>query len=462
MTIWHSELLDSHLPKYKALANAIAEAINRGELQPGQKLPTHRWLADQLGVTVGTITRAYSEAEKRQLIESRVGSGTFVRTNRVTEFLIGEDNSDGIIDLSYSFAVNMNQADLLAETLAELAQEPLLLTQLLDYQSPSGLIRHRQAGLDWLALTGVNAGDLERLLLTNGGQHGFHTAMAAVSRPGDTVLSAGLTYPGFTQAAQQMGLRHIGLDSDQHGILPGSLALACQRFKPRLLYINTRINNPSGEQTSAERIEQLAAILKQHDVWVIEDDLQGCLTEPNSPMFVMQHPEITLFVTGTSKALTGGLRVGYLLPPKALLRPAASAIRANCWMTAPLMAEIASRWISNGTAQRFINQQQQELNARHQLVRETLAGRPLNADPRGLNVWLPLPEPRRAQEFCQSLERQNVLAKPSTAFAAGHYPAPQAIRFCVGGDTSRAALAQALTIINDELDQPGPEFDYAH
>ncbi|WP_317930688.1 PLP-dependent aminotransferase family protein [Halioxenophilus sp. WMMB6] len=462
MTIWHPPELNPEQPKYKALADAMATAIAAGELQPGQKLPTHRHLADRLGVTVGTVTRAYAEAEKRQLIESRVGSGTYVRSYNSTEFAIGEPLPEEIVDLSYSIALNVDQAGQLAEDLASLSGNRPLLKQLLNYQTPGGLLRHREAGLQWLQMTGIDSGDLERLLITNGGQHGFHTATAALCRAGDTVLSAGLTYPGFSLVAQQMGLRHIGIESDSDGVIPEALNTACLRFKPRLIYLNTRVNNPSCEQTSAERIDQLAEILQRHQVWVVEDDVQGCLLDASQPSFANRHPEITLFVSGTSKALTGGLRVGYLLPPKPLLRAAASAIRSSCWMTAPLMVEIASRWITSGVASRFIIEQQRQLTQRHALVRQVLTGLDLHSVDYGLNVWLLLPEPRRGQEFCQSLERQKVMAKPSAAFAAGHFNALQAIRFCVGGDTSLPALEKALHIIQGELQQPGPEFDIAH
>jgi len=226
-----------------------------------------------------------------------------------------------------------------------------------------------------------------------------------------------------------------------------------------MIYLNTRINNPSCEQMTSQRIDDLAEVLKRFQVMVVEDDVQGCLLDPTTPTFVNRHPDITLFVTGTSKALTGGLRVGYLLPPKALVRAVAGAIRSSCWMPAPLMVEIASRWIAGGLADRIIELQCKELRLRHEMVADVLRLQQFNSVERGFNVWLQLPETRRAQEFCHSLEKQNVLVKPSTAFAVGHFHAPQAVRFCVGSDISLASLRSALEIIQQELSQPGAEFD---
>ncbi|GAB2189205.1 transcriptional regulator MdrR2 [Sessilibacter sp. MAH1] len=462
MTIWQPNLEKYSSPKYKALAQAIDDAIAKGELRPGEKLPTHRKLADLLGVTVGTVTRAYAEAERKHLIESKIGSGTFVRTTGSgTSFEISHAEQ-GVIDLGFSFALPLNQAELLSQELQLLSQDKKILQHILEYQPPGGMLHHREAGLQWLDITGIQSAEMERLIITNGGQHGFHSATAALCQAGDTALSCGLTYPGFSAVAQQLGLRHVGLEWDDQGVLPEAVKLACQRFKPRILYVNTRINNPTCEVMTEARIDSIAEILREHQVWVIEDDVQGCLQDKTLPTFTNRHPDISVFVTGTSKALTGGLRIGYLLAPQAVDRAIRSAVQASCWMAAPMMAEIVSRWITNGTAQNIINSQRDIMDKRQKLVGEFLKDSSFKAAEKGYNVWLPLPETRRAQEFTKSLANRKVLVKPSTAFAAGHFNAPQAIRFCTGGHTSLADLRTALEIISDELKQPGPELDFSH
>ncbi|MFP2906993.1 GntR family transcriptional regulator [Pyxidicoccus sp. 3LFB2] len=79
MTSWTPQLRGRDGPLYRVIADALAADIDEGRLAPGTRLPTHRELAETVGVTVGTVTRAYAEAERRGLIGGEVGRGTFVR-----------------------------------------------------------------------------------------------------------------------------------------------------------------------------------------------------------------------------------------------------------------------------------------------------------------------------------------------------------------------------------------------
>ena len=79
MTKWSPDLDELAGPRYVAIADALAADISNGRLPAGTRLPTHRDLAWELKVTVGTVSRAYAEAERRGLIYGEVGRGTYVR-----------------------------------------------------------------------------------------------------------------------------------------------------------------------------------------------------------------------------------------------------------------------------------------------------------------------------------------------------------------------------------------------
>ena len=94
MTMWLPDVASRPGPLYQAIAEALAEDTSRGVLAAGQRLPTHRELADRLGVTVGTVTRAYAEAARRGLVSGEVGRGTFARGRVVPEAPYAPERDD--------------------------------------------------------------------------------------------------------------------------------------------------------------------------------------------------------------------------------------------------------------------------------------------------------------------------------------------------------------------------------
>src|SRR4029453_13487613 len=79
MTMWTPDLRQRRGPRYLAIAEALADDAGGGRLRSGTRLPTHRDLADRLGVTVGTVSRGYAEAARRGLVSGGGGGGTYVR-----------------------------------------------------------------------------------------------------------------------------------------------------------------------------------------------------------------------------------------------------------------------------------------------------------------------------------------------------------------------------------------------
>ena len=100
MTMWVPEIAQRPGPLYQAIVDALADDTARGALAAGQRLPTHRELADRLGVTVGTVTRAYAEAARRGLVSGEVGRGTFARGRAVDDAPRRHDATPGTVDLS--------------------------------------------------------------------------------------------------------------------------------------------------------------------------------------------------------------------------------------------------------------------------------------------------------------------------------------------------------------------------
>ncbi|MGE3402058.1 MAG: GntR family transcriptional regulator, partial [Vicinamibacterales bacterium] len=145
--MWIPTLEGRKGPVYRAIADALDEAVQRGVLRPGTRLPAHRDLADHLGVTVTTITRAYTEAARRGLTSGHVGRGTFIRGSEI------EDGERGQIDLSVN--VLMPDREVLTLEPRMFQRRVLPWTQLLGYVKSPGHLRHRQAMAAWLGRQGL-------------------------------------------------------------------------------------------------------------------------------------------------------------------------------------------------------------------------------------------------------------------------------------------------------------------
>src|SRR5689334_12218580 len=115
MTAWLPDLTQLRGPRYRAIADALAADIATGKLATGSRLPTHRDLAYKLHVTVGTVSRAYAEAERRGLIGGEIGRGTFVRARPDAGPASAPLASDGEIDFALNAVQSGGEAPALAE-----------------------------------------------------------------------------------------------------------------------------------------------------------------------------------------------------------------------------------------------------------------------------------------------------------------------------------------------------------
>jgi DNA-binding transcriptional MocR family regulator len=451
MTIWLPQLEGRPEPRYRAIADAIDEDVLAGRLRPGERLPTHRELAERLRVTVGTVSRAYAEAARRGLLSGEVGRGSFVRS--WPEPPVPIPDRPGVVDLSRNHPPDSGNARRALHAVLSGLTTRGDLGPLLAYPPDGGHPAHRAAGAAWIARTGLDAPP-ERVVVCSGSQHGLTTVLATILEPGDLVLSESLTYPGLKAAASLLRLRLRGLPLDGEGLRPDAFEDACRRGDAKALHCVPTIQNPTTSVMSAARRREIAAIARAHGVAVIEDDTHALLPEPPLTPVSAHAPEISYYLVSTSKMLAPGLRIGYVLAPAGMVDRLAVAIRATAWATAPLMAEIATAWLGDGTADAILADRRREASARQELARRALGGVEHHAHPVGYHVWLPLPAPWRSESFTVEARRRGVAVTPAEAFLVGRDQAPHAVRICLGAARSREELETGLKRVAETLAAP--------
>jgi DNA-binding transcriptional MocR family regulator len=458
MTMWTPDLRQRSGPRYIAIAEALADDARGGRLRPGARLPTHRDLADRLGVTIGTVTRAYAEATRRGLVSGEVGRGTFLRAPARPAVLVAPPtpaSGGSFVDLSANLppgSASAAETAALARTLTTLARAKGLGT-LLAYPPEGGARSHRAAGAEWVRRAGFAVGP-ERVLVTSGSQHGMTAVFASLLGPGDVVATEALTYSGMKTLAGLLALRLHGVAMDEHGLRPDAFAAACRTRRPKALYCVPTLQNPTTAVMPVERRQEIAAIAREHGVLIVEDDVHGrLLGRPVRPLSTFA-PDISVYVTGTAKVLAPGLRVGFIVAPPALGPRIAAGIRGTTWMAAPLMAEIASRWIQDGTAEAILARKRKDAGARYRLAVRALDGFALQGHPDAYHLWLTLPRPWRADSYAEAARRAGVAVTPASAFAVGRAAVPEAVRLCLGAAADKDVLAGALRVVAGLLAAP--------
>jgi len=446
--------------KHKLLTERIVADITAGVLPLGTRMPTHRDLAFRLGVSVQTVSISYRDAEQQGYLSGEVGRGTFVKarlTERADRFML-DRGSRGTTDLSIIRAVYTEAHEEASRALMAALAGSNNSAFMRPCRPIAGLDRHRDAASSWLTTLGV-AAERDRILVTNGAAHGLFLAVATVVRTGDLVLTENLTDHGIIGLASVLGFTLRGLPTDAEGILPEAFETACRAGKVTALVLIPTFNNPTSAVMGAERRNAVADVARTHGVFVIEDEVYKPLLDTPLPSLAALVPDLGFFVTSFTKSVMTGLRVGYLVVPPAYSIRTGSILRVTGWSGTNAMAEMASRWVEDGTAERLVAVQRAELRARQARVAESLGAVLASHHPLSLCAWLAVP-PRWSEDgIVRALAARGIAVTSSEPFIAGGERPAGRVRLCIGGRYSPAELGETFERVAATFGQLPPVFD---
>ncbi|WP_366655819.1 PLP-dependent aminotransferase family protein [Fodinicurvata sp. EGI_FJ10296] len=454
---WLPAIADRPGPKYLRIADALAEDIYSGRLAAGDRLPTHRELAWRLSVTVGTVSRAYSEAERRGLIVGEVGRGSFVRPGARSSQTLDMPGiaAPRLIELGVNRPpAHLGKAEMSA-ALVRLAGDPRL-SDLMNYQAHTGAWDHREAGAAWVARRGVSH-PASNVLLTSGAEHAIASALMGLTDPGDTILVEGLTWSGVRALASlhRLSLKPVAMDAE--GLIPEAFEAACRVSGARLLYCMPTIHNPTTAYMPAERREAIAGIARKYGVTIIEDDVYGFLPDDPTPALSAYAPERCIYITAASKCVAPGMRVGFAALPSDRIGRFSAASRALNWMAPPAMAEIVSGWIRDGTADELASRIRADVKRRQAIATRLLDGLSYQTHPAAFHVWLELPEPWRGGDVVRMARNRGLSMTATEMFVPGRGEPPHALRVTVSATRDDAELEAGLSVLRDIIEsRPEP------
>jgi DNA-binding transcriptional MocR family regulator len=437
--------------RYVDILKGLVAAVEKGSLLPGQRLPPQRSLADKLKIAVGTVTRAYSEAERRGLVQAEVGRGTFI-SGMALPHVQSERGVSDVLDFTHNRLPIDGYVGEFCKTLSYIAKRPNVAA-MLDYPPNSSSLRFRTIGSHWIQQVGLSATP-DRVIVCNGVQHGLSVILGALSNPGDLVVCEELNYPGIKLLGKTYHLRLKGLPIDDQGLVPEALEEVCRREKPKFVFSQPTVHNPTAATLPAARRKKIAELVERYDVMLIEDDIYAFLPpKPTTPISALI-PDRSFYLTGTSKTIGTGIRVGYIVAPSKTIDDLTSAVHATTWIPAPFMSEVASMWMTDGTAKRIVNEHRRVATQRQKIVRDMLGEYKFQSQESAFHIWLTLPEAWREDDFIAECLARGVALNSSDNFAISPGRVPQAVRICLGGfRTNTDHLERGLEIMNDVLRQ---------
>ncbi|MEQ0316609.1 PLP-dependent aminotransferase family protein [Klebsiella sp. GB_Kp051] len=438
--------------RYKAVVDRYAQAIRSGQLPAGSRLPTHRTLAAGERISLATATRIYRELEEMGLVSGETGRGTFVRDlslppgHGVDQQVVAAD----VVDLNFNYPSLPEQGDALREALRLLAMAGDIDSHL-RYQPHAGRLAEREIIARHLTCQHFTP-DAENVLIVNGAQHGLAVTVMGLLRPGDVVAVDALTYSGFKVLAALYHLELAAIPCRPEGPDLQALHTLCQQRRVRAVYTMPTLHNPLGWVLNTGQRQALADLARQHDLLIIEDAAYARLVSRPPPPVISYAPERTVYVTGFSKNIATGLRVGVVISPPRYRPEIERAIRATTWNTPTLISSLICAWIEDGTVARFEMQKRQDARQRQQVAREVLCGLPVVSHPDSYFVWLPLGEESRADRLANALMERRISVSTAEPFCVSA-TIPQALRIALGSvpfDSLRPALLSVRDAVEYE------------
>ena len=422
----------------QGIASGISRLITTGDLAPGDRLPTVRDLAADLGVSPATVSHAWQTLAGAGLITSRGRSGSFVRSHPREWMPRRYQGLDGSLDAALDLSRGTPDPALLPR-LAPVLATVELHADTASYQAKPDIPElHDLLRTMWPA-------PVESLTVTNGALDAIDRVLATLVRYGDRVIVENPAFPPFLDLLDAYGLEAVGVPMDEHGLLPRPFAAALGAA-PAVVLLQTRANNPTGASLTRERAAELAGILARSrtapNAIVIEDDHSGSISSAPDVTLASHLPDRVLHVRSFSKSHGPDLRIGALGGPRALVdRVVARRLLGPGW-TSRTVQSILHALLTDPAAVAEVETARSAYAER----RAALMGELETAGIRlplgdGINAWMPVADERSALVH---LAAAGIRVAPGTPFHHGDLP-PH-VRVTVGMVPPASAPAVAATL----------------
>lgn len=410
----------SDAPLNLLLADAIGDAIKRGDLPEGCRLPSERHLAIGLGLSRTTISLAYDRLRSDGQLRGRGGAGTRVApagTDRSTLVAVpGSREHPDLIELTVGA---LQGSHLVFEAIAETANvDAMDLMDLRGYQ-PMGLPALRERLAEHLSRRGIATTSRE-ILVTTGAQQALDLIARQFTGPDVSVILENPTYLGAIEAFRAARMRLVPVAIDDDGLRIDLARSAAFASGASLLYVMPNSQNPTGSSLPEQRRADLADLANQSGLTIVEDlspDLTFGKAHP-APIAAFDRSGRVLSVGSFNKLFWGGLRVGWVRGPVELIDRLAARKVTSDHATSLLTQAVAVRLLEHVDEQ--VTLVEAMVRERRDAVTEALATNlpdwSWRAPSGGISLWVRMPF-GSAADFTHIAERYGVMLRPGSLFS---------------------------------------------
>jgi DNA-binding transcriptional MocR family regulator len=323
------------MKKYQQLAQQIIDQIALGVWLPGDKLPSLREQVGHSGMSFMTVGHAYQVLESQGVIVARPQSGYYVAPKPVARTAPAPVKvmRDESVDINtYIFDVLQASCDAsvvpfgsafpdprlfplqqLNRSLATVSKTATAMSVIENLPPGNEALRHAIARR--YAQQGMPVSP-DEIVITAGALEALNLSLQAVTEPGDWVIVENPCFYGALQALERLRLKALSVATDpQHGIDLAALKQALNDYPVKACWLMTNSQNPLGVTLSAEKKQRLVALLQEHNVTLIDDDVYSELyfgRERPLPARAWDEQGNTLHCSSFSKCLVAGFRIGWV------------------------------------------------------------------------------------------------------------------------------------------------------
>jgi 2-aminoadipate transaminase len=458
----------SDIPLYKQLADSVRSLVDRGTIEPGERLPATRELAGLLGLNRTTVSAAYAMLEQTGLLEGHVGRGSFIakieRPDRPEPLAARVFEKAPVkpfdweqvlpplemvpapkrtIAISFASSAPAGEAFPLQQfrTISKEVLDSQEVVQILQLGSPYGYVPLRRYLLERAREAGM-ARPADDLIITNGCQQALDLIARVFVTGGNNlnVMVEDPVYGGVIRVFARAGASVISVPLDDGGIDLGQLQEVIQQHHPRLLVVTPSFQNPTGATLSLERRKRLVELAQRHSLILVENDIYSELRYQGKPLPTLKQLDesgSTILLRSYSKVSFPGLRVGWAIAPRPVIARLAEAKQTSDLHSDQLAQAVLLRFAESGELGHHLELTRQAGSERLRVALRCCAqylpaGSRFTRPEGGMSLWVELPAPYTSEGLLNRAEQRGIDFLPGRFFSVQHGH-PRALRLSFGG-----------------------------